>query len=323
MSRVFYCLVYFVILFFLCVSCGDKSRLQKDFKFVSITYISGCPCLEVNIEDRSLLVELDTGSSSEFNFRSEIINSIKEQENVSEFKTFDIHGNIYRLPALKIPLVKMGTINFYDVTALQESEEFLYKGSCAFPNLGISKQRIDFLGQVLGRVGSRAIHAMNYVLLDFPGAGFYLIRDLKEGIRKGVFDIKEYVSFDFEYQDGLIVIFFVTDLGLRKFILDTGADFTVIRSDALDPVPKKIKSEKFVLNNVDMGPIYLQQIELTNRIKADGILGFDFLKNHALYLDFKTHKGFISPPKKSGEKAVSDPSRTTRSYSENYNQFRT
>ena len=57
-------------------------------------------------------------------------------------------------------------------------------------------------------------------------------------------------------------------------------------------------TKKFSMNRKDFGPFDVSVFQIGTSMEADGILGVDFLKNYAVFLDFNNNKMWIGPSSK-------------------------
>ncbi|MBU6446295.1 MAG: hypothetical protein KGQ49_02725, partial [Verrucomicrobia bacterium] len=97
-----------------------------------------------------------------------------------------------------------------------------------------------------------------------------------------------------------VVIEVDTDIGAKRFLLDTGSTISVIRN--ID-IPEKIafhnampvyESSKFLIRGTDFGKQILYLLDISPDFKdSDGILGMNFFNEHAVFLDFTKNVVYI------------------------------
>lgn len=89
---------------------------------------------------------------------------------------------------------------------------------------------------------------------------------------------------------------------MKNLALDTGAFKTMVRSTlSEDELPAErcfgmpvLNTSKFVLNGTDFGSRNLYFLDITPTLDdMDGYLGMDFLKEHAIFLDFERKMAHI------------------------------
>ena len=94
-----------------------------------------------------------------------------------------------------------------------------------------------------------------------------------------------------------------TAQGEKKFLVDTGATITAIRSSQryLEESQqdfrelKYLTTSQFIIGGKDFGPMALYLLDITPEMKEiDGILGMTFLNDHIVYIDFRKKMLYLS-----------------------------
>lgn len=248
------------------------------------------PCINIEIEGRKFLCELDSCGDFYFSLKEELLNSIKNKKlNIGTLTTHDIKGNKYIRPMSSLNFVQIEKIWFKDVAVVEESMEFLAEGSILKPPIcGLIKKSLT---EIAGRVGASFFRANDYWLIDFPHASLYAIKDIDEFKKAEGSHFAGFVEVPLEWVDSFLVIPVMTDLGMKKLALDTGASHTVLRqSEQL-----VFNSREFTIGDHNFGEIQLHSFSIDSFFEFDGFLGRDFLREHAVYLDLKRMKAFIVP----------------------------
>lgn len=124
-------------------------------------------------------------------------------------------------------------------------------------------------------------------------------------------------EFDVDHSDRMTVPVRINGSEPYPFIVDTGAERTVIASDlarrlALEPGPRlalatitgPAVAESFVIENLEMNTIQVEMIEAPGLERAHlggyGLLGIDSLEDHKLLLDFGAQKmDVLASPRRS------------------------
>jgi hypothetical protein len=99
-----------------------------------------------------------------------------------------------------------------------------------------------------------------------------------------------------------LVISAQTDLGQKKFLLDTGFTTNVIRSSLLDrqlfqdEKPEEMfVTSKFLIGERDFGKQEFCPLDIAEAFDdLDGFLGMPFFQNHAVLLGFQNHLAYIT-----------------------------
>src|SRR5271170_1491664 len=82
------------------------------------------PLIEVDIQNKKHLLEMDLGSKSQLTLNKKIISNLIKKDSGTLISR-DMLGNKYETPAYLIPLVKVGDFSFGDVIVNEESEDFV------------------------------------------------------------------------------------------------------------------------------------------------------------------------------------------------------
>ena len=153
-------------------------------------------------------------------------------------------------------------------------------------------ESFDFHGRHLGLFQEKAI------IIDYPKQKLVIINETIPAD----YDVDNWQKLDFKLDRFGIAIYARIDGGdYKRFILDSGSNISLIRPNSVglnkienncDAIltPGKecsaIKTQNFIINGIDSGSMffYLYSFE---EPAADGILGYDFLADKAIYIDFK------------------------------------
>lgn len=270
---------------------------QRKEPFLSIPIFfsqTGIACTEVTIEGTKYPFELDLGGDFYFSISNNIMSIIKNKKPNGLRKSCDIKGNTYDSPVTAVELIEISKIKINNALVVEEQLEFLLVGSVLDPPM-LEKRKTDRL-QICGRVGNHFFKGINYWLIDFPNSSFIAIRNIGDEKKRPRFFSKNFTEAILEQVDPLIVIAIETEMGVKKFALDTGASRSVLRppTEFVDATHKIYTTDHFKIGGHDFGSIPLYLFDMSPLFQCDGILGRDFFRNHAVYLDFKNKKALIS-----------------------------
>ena len=95
-----------------------------------------------------------------------------------------------------------------------------------------------------------------------------------------LYPLTEFHKEHLEIDNGCLCVNIQTNEGMKRFLLDTGAERSAIKKSPSDP-----KQIKLSLENLGSWNFYTLNFP-EGILPIDGILGIDFLKKHAVYLDF-------------------------------------
>lgn len=276
--------------FFLClflVSCssireGPSNNHQIPVHFLSC---SDAPMVHVNIEGSEYVLMLDLGANIHLILKDRVLQKLEHKEPVGTSFTTDIQGNKYAQPKYQLRSYQIGNFNIKNPTASEESIFFVKTGSRLFPSKNDRRinQKIE---QVDGKVGSEFILSSGQAcFLDMSRSLLYIGDTLQDLIDLSC--LTEFQKQPLEIENGCLCVNIQTNEGMKRFLLDTGAERSAIKKKPSDPKLIKIYLEDlglwkfFTLNFPEGLPPF------------DGILGIDFLKKHIVILDFLDRKIYI------------------------------
>ncbi|PIS02513.1 MAG: hypothetical protein COT85_04940 [Chlamydiae bacterium CG10_big_fil_rev_8_21_14_0_10_42_34] len=254
---------------------------------------SGIPKMNVKIENQLLPVALDSGAANYLSLRSHEIEKIKGKTPKGSFSSVDFKGNHYTSPYFKVDRIQIEKIKLSEVPVIEENLSFILEGSILTPP--ISNELREEALMLCGRMGAKLFESVDFWLLDFPASRIVAIRDLDE--YKKVFQISfsNYAVSPLEYCNSHIVVTINTDLGLKKFSIDTGSKISLLNppSEYTKTTNPILISNEFSIGNKKLGPFNLRMYHLDPTFPFDGILGRDFLMKRHIFLDFKNKKAYV------------------------------
>lgn len=249
------------------------------------------PVIHVEIEGISLKMVVDLGAGCDLMLRKEVLDRIENKRLSGEVQFLDVKG-IYRTAQMyQIPSIQIGGVEVEDLIALEEEVDFL-SGTMLSKNAHVSRETASCAD---GRIGIGVICRYN-VLFDFPKKLFFEV--------EGQIPLGDKVAaVPFEVNECGIILSVDTDLGVKKFLLDTGANVSCIRKSLVDESLttkwigglRRYRSQKFMMGGSDFGGKQLCLYSLSEKFEDDfdGILGVDFFKKHKIYIDFKNYRVYI------------------------------
>ncbi|MBX7066639.1 MAG: retropepsin-like domain-containing protein [Parachlamydiales bacterium] len=250
--------------------------------------------MEVIIEENKYPFEIDLGGDFYFSISKDILANLKNKKPSGLRKSFDIKGNAYDSPVNAIKLIEISKIKINNAPFVEEQLEFILDGSVLDPPLN-EKGKTDRL-QIRGRVGNRFFKGIDCWLIDFSNSTFVAIRNMDDEKKYPRFSSYKFTEATLEQTWPLIIISIETELGVKKFALDTGASRSILRTPAefSDAAHKIYTTDYFKIGEHDFGSVPLYLFDMSPCFMCDGLLGRDFFRNHAVYLDFKKNVALIS-----------------------------
>lgn len=258
---------------------------------------STVPCVQANIESRSYLLKVDTGATSGFTLLNKSLRKIWNKKKDGIWKWKDFHGNLYKSTHYLVGKIVLGNLTYRNVSTNSESERFIRKWGFYEPQKNIPDSALEVLNKKVGRIGAGALHMHDYWLFDFPSSELTIIEDLDRFNLYFGCPFSGFIKAKVEKWQNLMVIEIETDFGMKKFMLDTGCEYTIMRLAGKDLQGKEVISSKLVINGEDLGTQEIHIKNFTRFFDFDGILGVDFLKKRALFVDFKKNHVYIGPKK--------------------------
>lgn len=138
-----------------------------------------------------------------------------------------------------------------------------------------------------------------YWLLDFPNSKIYFILDVNKTLQKLHKSLEDFVKISLLNDKEHLAIALQTDYGEKNFMIDTGAQGTIMRPFSKDLSPHQfIHLKKFSSQEFYFSPQKIYLYNFSDKFSYDGILGIDFLQKRSIFLDFENNHIFISKESK-------------------------
>lgn len=268
-------------------------KIPVKFTFSQIPYV------ETKIKKQNYFLKIDSGSDFELSIKKDLIKKIARSR---EEKTtrYNIKGNEYEISKYLIPKIEIGKLQIQNATA----HDGYIDGD---GHIWGKKEQADIA--ISGTIGRPLLGITGHLLLDFKNSVFFLVRsnDSLKYIRKEGYSIENMIEVPFEGEKNRIVFSVDTDVGEKKFLLDTGASVSIIRPSFVTDEEREemrhnmmfMTTSKLLMANHDFGALDLHFYDFSDKFTdIDGILGMDFCQKHVIYLDFKGKRALIGPSEK-------------------------
>lgn len=279
------------IFLMICILSCSMSKNENFPCRIPIYYLScsDSPLVKVNIEGSDYNLKIDLGTNSNFTLKSRVLDHIRDKKWEGKSRHTDIRNNQYESNKYKISPIKLGHLKIEDAIVSEEHEFFIAVGSKPF---GSSKSDIDKQLELIdGRIGCSVFNSCS-CFFDFKHSLFCVSPGFDE-IKKSI-NWSEGIEANFDYDKELICVEFLTEQGTKRFVLDTGASRSLVnRSSFIHANQKKLKIQKLELGSKNLGPWHFYCLDASEKLGADGILGMDFFKRFAVYIDFPNRKLFL------------------------------
>lgn len=284
----------------LCAQHFQFFPFKAPFARIPVKFTSSLtPYAEIEIEKKKYYLIVDSGSDSELGIKTEVLEKIGKKF-LGKTHWYDVKGNEYESSRYQIPKMKIGNVQINNAKA---HDGYTDEAGHIW---GKKKYAED---EISGTIGRSLLGISRLLLLDLNNSAFFIFRkreDLKH-LRKEGYLLENLVELPFDGAKNRVVFLVDTDVGQERFLLDTGASYSVIRPTFISEEEREAMREnkltislpKFVIAGHDFGEMDFYAYEFSEKFEGvDGVLGMDFCKKHVIYLDFKENKALIGPVEK-------------------------
>jgi hypothetical protein len=291
----------FSCLFFVLFQQDTSEKTSRCVKIpVSFFPFINKPLINIEIEKEKYTLMLDTGSSHNLDLHKRVLAKIQNKTPIEVPRYYDVKGNGYLVQAFRSPPIKLHHhLELSGAVACEENIDFLTKGTNVQNKkslLGKFKERLC-LFYIDGRVGWSLFDNLT-CLFDLRNSSLFVAQNIGTLSEEGIFDPSDFIKMPLELSRCGPVLSIQTNIGTRKFLLDTGASHSLYRESAI-PLQDAIVLS-IAVDEQDLGfwsfLSYPIASELSNEF--DGVLGIDFSKTHKICLDFQEKTAYIQRPKR-------------------------
>ncbi|HNA62814.1 MAG TPA: hypothetical protein PKW79_07035 [Rhabdochlamydiaceae bacterium] len=255
-------------------------RLEDDCSRVPLRQLSNSQSFYLDgvIGNQGCLFELGIGGNYEFWLSKKIIGSVPHKEAGVAKYTYENDREVEE-PLYKIPEITVGKLKIKNGITRADNHDFS-------PGLPISDSNRSYR---IGEIGSKILERTN-LLLDIPRQCLYFTNSVRALRAKG-YDMSHWLMVPFEKAKSGVKIEVETDIGKKSFILFTSATHVFLKTSVISQ--ERVHSRKFVINNIDFGPLEILSHDIPNACPADGLIGLSFLQNRAIYIDYSQQRLYI------------------------------
>lgn len=285
---------FFLILFFVFFGVYYWFFFDPLYYFVIPVKIDGksnAPLIQMEVAKRKYEVELDLGT--ELSSLSQHDLAEIDKNFCKTVSYFDVHGNVYQSAIYQISGIKIHDFFLSKMKIQEESSEFL--ANTVFVG---EKDALPYAG----RLGREVFKGKNF-LMDFSQSKIIICKNFKD-LEKDLYQLEGFTKVPFFVSKKSGICFQVgTDTGTKTLLLDSGAFLSFLRpSNAEEELSTQRhhgfpawRSKKFIFGDRDFGEKTLHLFKISSLFSdIDGILGMDFLKEHAIYLDMGRLVAYIA-----------------------------
>ncbi|MBU6384152.1 MAG: hypothetical protein KGR16_07575, partial [Verrucomicrobia bacterium] len=249
------------------------------------------PTTYVEIQGHKYAMEIDLGSKTALTLHKSVLEQIKKTS-AGTSRWMNVKGEKYETPKYSIQEVKIGNFSVHNASSKEESGNFANHGSILVQDSACQAE------QQAGRIG-RDLFSHHNLFLDCHRLVCFICSHVQD-LRKSDYQLDRFTQTPMHMTSDGVVIEVDTDIGAKRFLLDTGSTISVIRN--ID-IPEKIafhnampvyESSKFLIRGTDFGKQILYLLDISPDFKdSDGILGMNFFNEHAVFLDFTKNVVYI------------------------------
>ncbi len=261
----------------------------KGYEVLDLILENNLPFIEINVEDQKLKMLLDTGARNEVLVveKDKITNLKNLAEFPVKFKSYDITGKMYLAKKYILPVLRIGDISFFKVRVSEDTNWGLSTGDKA----SIKKD---------GVVGLELFND-KAIIIDYPNRKFII----SNGNFPDEYEIQTWRTIDYKIsKEGLSIFINIDSAFPKRFILDSGSNISIIKPASIGSnqilggceatlttgvACTYIKPNKFIIKEQNYPNIDFYIYNFMS-LQADGILGYNFLADKAIYINFLTRE---------------------------------
>lgn len=256
------------ILSFLVFSSVAFAKNTPSYHILDIEFINNLPFINIEIEDQKVKCLVDTGARNQvLVLEKKIIDKLTTLRPFSvKEKSFDITGKKYIASKYVLPKFNIGDVSFLQLRLVEDT------------NWGLKSQ--DNIEGKDGVIGLE-LFIDKGIIIDYKNKKFVVV----DGKFPAEYDVENWHDLKFKVDRfGISIFAEINGQEPRKFILDTGANISIIKSKFIENEAVSVLNLK--ANSLDLGNILISGYNFPPEFEPDGILGYDFLDGRAIYIDF-------------------------------------
>ena len=229
------------------------------------------PLITTQLQGQRYTLAVRIGSRFPLFLHQDILNEI-DKEPQGTLICHNIEGQKRETPSYLIPELKVGDLILKNIIACASDEH-----------------ECGILGKLLGGEFN--------LLLDFPHSRMVAC-DTFSKLQARKLAGPDWVRAPFEAYNLGIIFHVDTDFGALKLAINTTSRLNLLNSTFLSS-NKPFVSSSFILGGQQLGNVTFGSIDLPEGLREiDGFIGMDFLKEHAVYLDYTNKIAYVEPTKK-------------------------
>lgn len=264
-------IIYVFTILFISQICLGKNEPKYEILEIEIT--NNLPFIKLQIENQHAKCLLDTGARNQILVLSKDIiaglTSIKPFS-VKE-KSMDVSGKEYIAKKYILPQFSIGDISFLQLKLVEDT------------NWGVGGNSFDKDGVV-----GLELFTDKGIIIDYIKNKLVVV----DGKIPEEYDVYNWHQLTFKVdRNGVSIYTQIDNKATRRFILDTGSNVSLIKPSAVGSNEviddcACISPKNVMIGNLDIGGMLFYTYKFPPEFEPDGILGYNFLANKIIYIDF-------------------------------------
>lgn len=270
------------------------------YEIIDMEIVNNLPFVNLQVENQRARFLLDTGARNQVLVLDKDI--LSKLTSIKAFrakeKNIDITGKEYIAKRYILPKFNIGKISFLQQRIVEDTDWGL-----STKNISIPKDGVIGLELFLNKG----------IIIDYPQNKLTII-DRKMPIE---YDTDNWLELKFKVdREGVSIYTSINNEKVKRFILDTGATLSIIKPKAIgNNIVKNdcniylskggkcsyIKPKNMKLNNSNISELPLYLYDFPPEFEADGILGYGFLSDKVIYIDFDKRVTKVKLPSNDGK----------------------
>jgi hypothetical protein len=286
------CLVGLLIACIFRCSYSHLVQHDKDFIEIPIRHLLflGKPHIQVEIENKKYTLLIDSGANIDMSLFEEVLDRFQNKKYLGDSEFWGVNGKDYQSKDFLIPEATIEKRIILDhILVRTESEDLLKNGRHLSP-ITWETRVYDWLDRHLcdGGIGLNVLQKAVW-FFDLKRLILCTALDVSAFTGNARYSLDGFVKVPMKMGERGAEILLETELGPKKFWIDTGANRSVLRGQ------RNEKAIRFWTGEQDLGVLGVYFFDLTDRLEVDGILGIDFFKKHLVCIDFPNEMIYIRP----------------------------
>ena len=246
----------------------NSSRTSYFISLPVTCSIDKLPVIDAMVGDDTQALHVRVGSRFPLALNRKILEKLdKQPHGVTTF--YDQIGESREVPSYLIPKIKIGDLTVINITAVENSAG-----------------DFNVIGKFLGGDFN--------LFLDFPRSRIVACNSFSKLKAKGLVD-ERWIGVPFEITRAGVVLRVHTDLGMQRLAINTLSKYSGLKMSLISS-GQPITSATFCIGKREFGNMVLNPIDVPSILTdIEGFIGMDFLKNHAIYLDYTNKVAYIEP----------------------------